>query len=194
MKGSRISLSVLAIAVLGLIATRQVAEAQISGTIDFTTAPNVTGGFVTQGGGTTTVTFNNPLHVDFATGDYSSTVGQPVNFDSIAWTGTGTSSMLISSNSPEWAFTIGATTYSYDLLSLESASFTQTAVVVTGHGTAHITGFANTVGTFSFQGTGHEFIVSTVVAAAAPEGGSAVVLLGLGLFAVEGFRRSSRMP
>jgi hypothetical protein len=185
----KISLSILAIAALGLTAVSSAIGAQISGTIDFTTAPNLAGGFVTGGGGTTTVHFNNPLHVDFATGDYSSTVGQPVNFNSIAWTGSGTSSMLTSSNSPEWAFTIGATTYSFDLLSLESTSFAQAALDITGHGRAHITGFADTFGTFSFHGTGHEFIVSMVVAAAAPEGGSAIALLGVGLFAVEGLRR-----
>jgi hypothetical protein len=181
---------------LGVAATPQARATQISGTIGFSSAPHLTGGHVGQSGGTTTVTFNNPMQVDFATDDYTGTVGSAVNFNPISWTGSGASAVLTSSNSPEWSFNIGLTTYSFDLTHLTSASFgpgNPNALALSGEGVAKITGFEDTFATFSLQGTG-KGLTFTILQASntavpnVPDSGSALVLLGLGLVAIEALR------
>src|SRR5438105_1141359 len=90
---------------------------QINGTLGFTSAPNSSGGsIVSNGGGSYTLNFNNPMHVDFGSGDYTAVpVGTTTNFASVTFQNGGG---LTSTNVPEWTFTVGATTYSFDLLSL----------------------------------------------------------------------------
>src|SRR5437868_9071918 len=193
MKTSKILLAIVAATVLGL----GVANATlISGTVGFTSAANSTGGSFTPAfGGAGTVNFNNPLHVDFGTDDYATVpVGTDVHFNSITFDGSGN---LTSTNVPEWTFTVGLTNYSFDLLSLSSASFhsgTPNALALMGEGTVHITGFDDTTATFALQGTGKGFTFTILQASntavpGVPEGGSALALLGLGLVAVEGLRR-----
>src|SRR6266404_218472 len=191
MKTSKILLAITAATVLGLGAAQ---ATQINGTVGFTSAANTTGGtFNPALGGGGTVNFNNPLHVDFGTDDYSTVpVGTDVNFASITFDGSGN---LTSTNVPEWTFTVGGTTYSFDLLSLSSASFQvsspghPSALALMGEGTAHITGFDDTFATFALQGTGKGFTFTILqasnTAVPTPEGGSALALLGLGLVAVE---------
>jgi len=195
-------LAILASITIALLATPQARATQISGTIGFTSAPHLTGGHIAQSGGTTTVTFNNPMHVDFSTDDYTGTIGSAVNFNPISWTGTGASAVLTSSNSPEWSFTIGLTTYSFDLTHLTSASFgagNPNAVALSGEGLAKITGFDDTFATFSLQGTG-KGLTFTILQASntavpnVPDSGSALALLGLGLIAIEGMRRKLTSP
>lgn len=198
MKSVKTILAIAAATVVGLGFAAPYAKAtQISGTIGFTSAPNSSGGSITQSGGNTTVTFNNPMHVNFGSDDYTGVVTVPeqtVNFAPITFNSSGT---LVSSNTPEWSFTIGATTYSFDLTNLVSASFTTGSpnmLALTGEGTAHITGFEDTFATFALQGTGKGFSFTILQASNTavphvPEGGSAVALLGLGLVAVEGLRR-----
>jgi len=187
----------VALTVVALVASPRARAAQITGTIGFTSAPNLTGGHVTHGGGTTTVTFNNPMHVDFGTDDYSTTSGSAVDFNPISWTGSDTSAVLTSSNSPEWSFVIGAITYSFDLTHLISASFHAghpNALSLSGEGLAKITGFENTFATFSLQGTGKGLTFTIIQASntavpSVPDGGSTLTLLGLGLVAAEALRR-----
>jgi hypothetical protein len=192
MKTSKILLAITAATVLGLGAAQ---ATQINGTVGFTSAANTTGGtFVPALGGGGTVNFNNPLHVDFGTDDYATVpVGTDVNFTSITFNSSGT---LTSTNVPEWTFTVGLTTYSFDLLSLSTASFhsgNPNALALMGEGTVHITGFDDTFATFALQGTGKGFTFTILqasnTAVPTPEGGSALALLGLGLVAVEGLRR-----
>jgi hypothetical protein len=192
MKTSKILLAITAATVLGLGAAQ---ATQINGTVGFTSAANTTGGtFVPALGGGGTVNFNNPLHVDFGTDDYATVpVGTDVNFTSITFNGSGN---LTSTNVPEWTFTVGLTTYSFDLLSLSTASFhsgNPNALALMGEGTVHITGFDDTFATFALQGTGKGFTFTILqasnTAVPTPEGGSALALLGLGLVAVEGLRR-----
>src|SRR5947208_706462 len=116
---------------------------QINGTIGFTSAPNASGGaLVNHGGGSFTLNFSNPQHVDFGNGDYTGTEGNTATFAPITFTNGGG---LTSSNSPEWTFTVGTTTYSFDLLSLMTATFHTnangtSALTLMGDGVAHITG------------------------------------------------------
>jgi hypothetical protein len=167
---------------------------QISGTIGFTSASGSSGGFVTKAGNDITLHFNNPMRVNFNTDDYLGTINSTVDFASVAFD--NTTGALISPNIPEWSFTIGATTYSFDLLSA-SGHFqggASSALTIMGQGVAHITGFDDTVAMFSLQGTGTGFTFTILQASntavpGVPEGGSAVALLGLGLVALEGLRR-----
>src|SRR5438105_3957079 len=195
-------LTIIASITLAIAATPQARATQINGTIGFNSALHLTGGHVGQSGGTTTVTFNNPMQVDFSTDDYTGTVGSAVDFNSISWTGSGASAVLTSSNSPEWSFNIGLTTYSFDLTHLTSASFgpgNPNALALSGEGVAKITGFEDTFATFSLQGTG-KGLTFTILQASntavpnVPDSGSALALLGLGLIAIEGMRRKLTSP
>jgi hypothetical protein len=99
MEKLKITLSIV-FTIAALAAVPPARATQISGTIGFTSAPHLTGGHVGQSGGTTTVTFNNPMHVDFGTDDYTGTTGSAVNFNPISWTGTGVRSGASLSVSP----------------------------------------------------------------------------------------------
>jgi hypothetical protein len=198
MKLSKTILAVLGTAVLGLMS--QSAQAvPINGSIGFNG-----NGFGSQGAGgsPSTLTFNNPMTVDslFRFGDYSGVpAGTAVNFAPITWTGSGTSAMLTSLNSPEWSFTTGGTTYSFNLLSLTSATMNGGAVSLQGTGVAFISGAINrdpTFATFSVQGTGNNFSFQIIQAsnsvAGVPDGGSAIALLGMGVMGLEFLRRKLR--
>ena len=193
MKTSKIMLAIVAATALGLGAAQ---ATQITGTIGFTSAPNPSGGFiVNNGGGNFTLNFNNPLHVNFGTDDYSGVpVPTDVNFAAITFqNGVG----LTSPNVPEWTFTVGTTTYSFDLLSLMTATFVNgnvSGITLMGDGVAHITGFDDTKAIFALEATGTHlsFAIlqpSNTAVPGVPDSGSALALLGIGLVAVEGLRR-----
>ena len=168
---------------------------QINGTVGFTSAPNSSGGsLIANGGGSFTLNFNNPLHVNFGTDDYAGVpIPTDVNFASITFqNGVG----LIGTNTPEWSFTVGTTTYSFDLLSLMTATFhngNPSALTLMGNGIAHITGFEDTAAIFALEATGNHLTFAILqpsnTAVPAPDSGSAVALLGIGLIAVAALRR-----
>ena len=152
-------------------------------------------------GGTSTLTFG-PMSVDpsLKTGAYAGvTTPQSVPFASISWTGSGNTAVLTppGANSPEWTFTQGGTTYSFNLLSLQNAFMSGGTVSLAGTGIAFITGFDPTPAFFSVQGSGAGFTFtivqsSTSATGQVPEGGSAIALLGLGLVGLEVLRRKLR--
>ena len=197
MKLSKTILAVLGTAVLGLMS--QSAQAvPITGSIGFNGS-----GFGSQSGNQSTLTFNNPMMVDIRTGDYLSVPGgTPANFAPIVWSGSGTSAMLLSNNSPEWTITTGGTTYSFNLLSLTSATMNNGAVSLQGTGIAFISGAINrdpTFATFSVQGTGNNFTFEIIQSSTTtnpnqrvPDGGSAIALLGMGVMGLEVLRRKLR--
>jgi VPDSG-CTERM motif len=168
---------------------------QINGTAGFTSAPNNPGGtVVSNGGGSFTINFNNPLHVDFGSDDYSGVpIGTTTNFTSITFTNGGG---LTSSNSPLWSFTVGTTTYSFDLLQLTTATFhnaNPSALVLMGDGIAHITGRDDTPAIFALEATGNHLSFAILqpsnTAVPTPDSGSTVALLGSALVLVEALRR-----
>jgi VPDSG-CTERM motif len=191
MKTAKI-LAIVAATALGLGAAQ---ATQINGTIGFTSAPNSSGGaVVNNGGGIFTLNFNNPLHVNFGTDDYSGVpIPTDVNFTSIKFqNGVG----LIGTNVPEWTFTVGTTTYSFDLLSLSQATFMNgnlSKLTLIGDGIAHITGFTDTESGFALEATGTHLTFAILqpsnTSVPTPDGGSALALLGIGLVAVEALRR-----
>lgn len=196
MKNLKIALAT-AFATVAIVASPQARATPITGTIGFTTAPHLAGGQVIPGGGLTTITFHNPIQVDFGTGNYSTTAGSVVDFNPISWSGSGQSAILASSNNPEWSFTLGAITYSFDLPDLMSASFnpgSPNSLSLSGEGVVKITGFEDTFATFALQGTGDGFSFTIIQASntalpGVPDSGSALALLGVGLVAVEVLRR-----
>jgi VPDSG-CTERM motif len=199
MKTSKIILAIVAAAALGVGAAQ---ATQINGSIGFTSATNHPGGpggnIVNNGGGSFTLNFNNPLSVNFGNGDY---LGVPiptdVNFTPITFqNGVG----LTGTNEPLWTFTVGtgstAVTYSFDLLSLSTATFhngNPSALVLMGDGLAHITGLEDTEANFALEATGNHLTFAILqpsnTAVPTPDAGSALALLGIGLVAVEGLRR-----
>ena len=181
-----------ALAGVGLLSSAQ--ATQINGTIGFTSAANATGGsLVNNGGGSFTLNYSNPMTVNFGNGDYTGTVGATTNFASITFTNGGG---LTSPNVPEWTFAVGGKTYSFDLLKLSTATFQPgniSALTLMGDGVAHITGFEDTHANFALEATGHhltfDILQPSNTAAPAPDGGSTLALLGIGLVTVEALRR-----
>ena len=195
MKLSKTLVTIMAAVVvsIGLLSSAQ--ATQMTGTIGFTSAPNSSGGsLVDNGGGSFTLNFNNPMHVDFGSDDYSGVpVGTTTNFASITFTNGGG---LTSPNVPEWTFAVGGKTYSFDLLSLETATFHNgktSGLVLMGDGVAHITGFEDTDAIFALEATGNHLSFAILqpsnTAVPAPDGGSTLALLGIGSVAVEALRR-----
>ncbi len=197
MKLSKSVLAVLGTAALVSGLLSQSAQAvPINGSIGFNGS-----GFGSTAGGTSTLTFNNPLSVDARIGDYAGIApGTTANFAPISFTGSGNTAVLTSNNSPQWTLVSGGTTYSFNLLSLTSATLTTTTVALSGQGIATISGAINrdpTFASFSVQGTGNAFTFTIIQSSTSasgqqvgvPDGGSAIALLGVGLIALEVMRR-----
>jgi hypothetical protein len=201
MKKSKPYVITLACVVSAFVATQRAGATQfiiLRGTIGFSSAPDIPVGHVTQIDDVTTVTFDTTMLSVFVTQDYAGAAGQAVNFAPISWSGSGASAVIISSNAPEWSFTIGTKTYSFDLLHLTSASFQggkHNFLALSGDGLASITGFGKTPAFFSLRGTGQgsAFIVLHASdTATVPDGESGLALFGSALIAVAGWRRALR--
>ena len=202
MRKSKTYVIALACVVSAFVATQRAGATQfliIRGTISFTSSPDIPVGHVTQIDDITTVTFDTTMLSVFVTKDYAGAAGQAVNFAPISWSGSGASAVLISSNTPEWSFTIDTKTYSFDLLHLTSASFhggKHNSLGLSGDGLASITGFGKTPASFSLRGTGQgsAFIIfhASDTATSIPDGESGLALFGSALIALTGFRRALR--
>lgn len=105
---------------------------------------------------------------------------------------------------PQWTFTSGATTYSFDLTFVSVAFESATALVLEGSGLAHISGgvyestpglwnlSANTLGsTFSFS-SGTATVGTAETRTAVPDTGASASLLGLSLVAMGVLSRYAR--
>jgi hypothetical protein len=167
----------------------------INGSITFTGS-----GSGTQGGGTSTLTFN-PMMVSAGTFDYSSIPpGMTVNFAPLTWSGAGNTAVLISPAfpAPQWLFTLGGTTYQFSPLALTNALMDTSlgTLSLSGTGVAFITGTISrdpTPGTFSIQGVLDDFtytvasaipsVCNTAPCPQVPEAGSSISLV---VFAVTG--------
>lgn len=169
----------------------------INGTIAFQGAGTVTPN--SPAAGQTTVAFSGPMIVTGGTVDYAGNNGAAATFKNITFSGTGVTAALVGGPIISlWTFTNMGITYSFDLNSLTSGTYTPgnpSSIAISGMGTAHKTGFTDTVGTFALNGTGNgvtfTFIQSTTTASGigVPEGGSTVALLGLALIGMVGVRR-----
>ena len=200
MKSSKTLLAILGAAALTASLVSPSAQAiPINGSIGFNGS-----GSGTQAGGSSTLTFNNPMTVDIRIGDYTGVPsGTTSNFAPITWTGSGTGAVLTSNNSPEWTIVFGGTTYQFSLLSLVDATMNSAAgtVSLSGTGVATIAGAINrdpTFANFSVQGTGNNFTFTIVQSSTSangrpvPDGGSAIALLGVAVMGLEVLRRKLR--
>ncbi len=166
----------------GLLSAPAAEAATINGAVTFSGGATLNGGLTTATG----ITAFTGTSVLFGTGSYAGTDGTSATFTPFNW------SPATTPVSPLWTFSIGGTTYSFDLLSVEVDSQAPTGIVLDGTGIAKITGFEDTPGRWylSLQPPnlgGNRFTFSSGVDV--PEGGSAIALLGLALLGVEGARR-----
>ncbi len=167
----------------------------INGTVAFQGEASASG---TSGAGTTTISFVNPWAVTGGNGNYTGTTGAASTMSTISFTGDGAGAVLSTPVTPEWTFTIGAVTYSFNLTALISASVTVAAggslssVSLSGTGTATETGFDDTAAIWTLAGTDGGSLTFTLASentTAVPDGGLTVALLGFGLVGLETLRR-----
>jgi hypothetical protein len=88
--------------------------------------------------------------------------------------------------SPLWTFTIGATTYDFNLTSMTVSYESATQIDLSGSGTLQVTGYTDTPGQWELSannvGGAAEFgFTSSNVASGVPDGGTTVLLLGAAL-------------
>ncbi len=191
--------TVVMAALIYSLCTRSTYADPIFGAIGFTGS-----GSVMTSAGSTTVTFNNPLLVDIRVGAWNAIpFGTPANFAPIAWTGSGFNAVLTSSNAPEWSIYSGGTGYLFSVLTVSNAIVTPAAFLVTGVGLAVISGaitrdptyfFYSVEGHLDLQGNSSDLTFTigpnSGGAPSVPESGSsAFALLGVGLIALDLFRR-----
>jgi hypothetical protein len=97
--------------------------------------------------------------------------------------------MLTGPVAPEWTFSFGGETFSFDLLALSNGHTEPGSMAFSGTGTVHgtgVTAFDDTPATFSLQGSGADFnfILSGSTTSSVPEAGvTTSLLLGFGLLA-----------
>jgi hypothetical protein len=174
--------TILAILAGGLLLCHQTQAAPISGAIQFFGSATASG----PSGPPDTIHFINPWHTLATTGSYTGILtGTDTTFNDFTFIGDGAAATLTGPDSPIWTLTVGATTYSFDLLALTNGHVEAGAMAFSGVGIAHITGFDATPASFALQGagTGFDFILSSSTTATIPEG-STTVLLVLGLVLV----------
>jgi len=123
------------------------------------------------------------------TGDYNGTSGAVVTMTPFTWSPVGASVPI----SPLWTFVYGTKTYSFDLGSMSVDFVSPTALVLSGFGTASITGPGveklNTSGLWNFSGqtlgeTSFTFSSSNEIPPPrtnVPDGGATATLLGLSM-------------
>ena len=186
-------LAVLATGLLSCGLFCQQAQA-FSGEIQFggrATASGPSGG----SGDQVDITFAPGWRVIGATGDYDGTQTTVTSeFNGFSFHGDGTTATLDMAVTPQWIFTSGGVTYSFDLLTLTSAHVEPGSMAFTGTGEAFVSGIGS-VGqaTWSLQGSSSGFTFSLASSTTAvPDGGSAVALLGIALAGIEVVRRKMK--
>jgi hypothetical protein len=174
--------TILVILAGGLLLCQQTQADPVTGAIEFFGSASASG----PSGPPDTIHFTNPWHTLAATGSYAVVLtGTDTTFNDFTFTGDGSAATLTLPDMPVWTFTVGPTTYSFDLLALTNGHVDEGSMAFTGTGIAHITGFDATPASFALQGagTGFDFTLSSSTTATIPEG-STTVLLVLGLVLV----------
>jgi hypothetical protein len=184
---------ILAIAILtgGLLLCQQTNAVPISGSIQFSGSANASG---PSGGNPVTIHFLDPWQTVAGTGSYLTVPPMTLTtFNDFTFTGDGTGAMLLGPDRPIWTFTIGTTTYSFDLLALTNGHVQAGSMNFNGTGIAHITGLTDTPASFALEGAGTNFnfvLSSSTTSVPTPDGGATVVMLAVGLVLVELVRRT----
>jgi hypothetical protein len=120
-------------------------------------------------------------------GDYAGTSGASVTMTPFIWAPPTASTPI----KPLWTFVSGGNTYSFDLSVLHEDSASPTGLLLSGLGTAHISGPGlaklDTTGDWNFSAgisglATFTFLSTNTVAANLPDNGSAFAMLGVALF------------
>jgi hypothetical protein len=144
------------------------------------------------------VHFTNPSWQTIGTTGVYSTLAIPngtaATFNDFSFTGDGLGAALSAGVSPLWTFTLGATIFSFDLMKLTNGHTEPGSMSFTGSGTAHITGFDDTLATIGFQGAGQNFNFqfsssTTTSRGIVPETGTTMTLFGIALVGMVILRR-----
>jgi hypothetical protein len=170
------------LAISGTALGAQAISTPIDGYISFSGSSTIDGtDFVTS---TQFLSFDNVFVGSPATvsGDYLGTSGEAVDVTPWTWAPTTASTPI----NPLWSFMSGGITYAFDLSVMHEDYVSPTGLVLSGFGTAHITGAGveklDTSGRWNFSaqtlGESSFTFSSTTRAASVPEGGSTAVMLG----------------
>ena len=181
-------LTALAVAFLGCSGLCEKTHAvEISGDIGFSGTAVPSGSSL---GPPVTITFSSNWQTLLGTGDYVGIPsGIPATFTNLTFTGDGISALLTGTVTPEWTFSFGGETFSFDLLALSNGHTEPGSMTFSGTGTVHgtgITAFDDTPATFALQGSGtnFNFTLSSSTTSSVPEPGvTTSLLLGFGLLA-----------
>ena len=179
------TLFALGVAALFCCALTSVQAVPIQGTIDFNGAATTDSGDLANAHAFTSFSGVTVATAPAPSGSYSGTAGQAVTMNGFTFNPPG-------GVSPLWTFTVGAVTYSFNLGTSHVVTQTAAFLNVTGTGTANITGFDPTPGTFSITlvGSGSpQAQFSFTSETSVPDGGSAVALMGIALTGIEALRR-----
>ncbi|HEV3148919.1 MAG TPA: PEP-CTERM sorting domain-containing protein [Chthoniobacterales bacterium] len=181
--------TILAILAGGLLLCQQAQAAPITGAVEFSGSATASG----PSGPPDTIHFLDPWHTVAGIGSYAAVpFGTATTFGDFTFIGDGSAATLVLPDIPAWTFTIGATTYSFDLLALTNGHVDAGSMAFTGTGIAHITGFADTPASFALQGagSGFDFTLSSSTTATIPEGSTtALLILGLVLVGIVTLRQ-----
>lgn len=191
-----LKLAGLALALSGFTLSVQAIPTPITGAISFSGTSSMDGtSFVTA---TQFTSFENVFvgAPSALSGDYVGTAGADVTMTPFTWAPTTASTPI----NPLWSFAIGGLTYSFDLSVLHEDFASTTGILLSGLGTAHITGTGvdkmDTSGNWSFSAQSLDlatFTFSSTTAAApqhgVPDGGTTVVMLGSALLGLQLIRR-----
>lgn len=164
--------TISAIALAMLTATAAVAT-QIQGEINFGSSGYIT----TNTGSLATATAITAFPVikvsDNPTGTYAGTAGAGVTFTPFVF--------AAGSVTPLWSFVQAGITYSFDATSIVIDQQNTFFLNLKGSGIAHVTGYADTVGSWTLTSTGTTSKFTFGASTSVPEGGLTAAMLGLGL-------------
>jgi len=181
-------LTALTVALLGCgVLCEKTHAVEITGDIGFTgsAAPSAS-----SLGPPVTITFSSNWQTLSGNGTYLGIpIATPATFTNFTFTGDGASALLTGPVTPEWTFSFGGETFSFDLLALTNGHTEPGSMTFSGTGTVHgtgVTAFDDTPATFALQGSGADFnfILSSSTTSSVPEASATTsLLLGFGLLA-----------
>ena len=183
------------LAISGLALSAQAISTPISGNISFSGTTTIDSTSCVTA--TRFLSFQNVVvgAPSALSGDYVGTSGAAVTVTPFIWSPPTASTPL----NPLWTFVSGGNTYSFDLSILHVDYASPTGLLLSGLGTALITGPGmeklNTTGTWDFSSqtlgqTSFTFSSTTTVpSAAVPDGGSTVAMLGASLLGLSIMKR-----
>jgi hypothetical protein len=186
------SCSLLAFISIGQL--RAVPNTIVTGSASFGGSRTASG---VSGAGLTTVYFAPGWTFQDGTGTFAGIISQAASFtSSFSFTGDGNSVVLTRPITNFWSFTVGGSTYSFNLSGLTNGHVQSDAMAFSGTGTLFATGFNATPATLSINGRGPgdftfqlSFVTNTATPTSTPDTGSTLLLTSFGLIGLLACRR-----